>query len=93
MPAPLPENHFCAQCGSRGPFELPSSLKCEKCHAAGDTERSKYQRTYQKAKSAALRKLMENHREEFDTLFFHERVEAERSGTTFSSGSPGPSSS
>lgn len=78
MPAPLPENHYCAQCGSNGPFDNDASLKCEGCLDDSMVSRAEYQRNYQRAASAARRILIEKHRVEFDRLLFEERVRLER---------------
>lgn len=68
------EDRFCIHCGKPGPWRDDNALKCTACDKSTAESRSTYQKIYQRAKSAALRVLIERHRDEFELLLRSERM-------------------
>lgn len=75
----LPPDRFCIHCGKAGPFRDDKALKCTTCDVATKESRADYQKSYQRAKAAALRTLVEKHKSEFDTLLKAERLKQHKS--------------
>lgn len=67
-PAAPARQKFCRACGNPGPFETPRKLLCDNCRVDAAEERTGYDRTYQKCRSWAVSRLVDEHYEEFKEL-------------------------
>lgn len=73
-PDDLTPDRFCIHCGKPGPWRDDAALKCTACDKSTAETRRDYQKSYQRAKAAALRTLVGKHQSEFDTLLRAERL-------------------
>lgn len=69
-----PIKRHCVRCGrANKAFRNDHAQRCVDCDVKAATERKEYHESYHAARGVAIRKLIENHRDEFERLFKREK--------------------